>query len=178
MFRSSNNNQDRESTPLIPPSPASGDNKSTPSKYYFLNRGTATSSAEEKNNDDRGEVFEAAPEGTSEDEFAPRVLSTLVSSTICSACRTVFVQPMIIIIRTGCRTIAERAVVLLIRFLTHLPNYTHRFVIPHKRAPPHPNPAANAIISAREAVACWAGYLVEAARHLLLPTRPTVKSGH
>ena len=63
----------KESTTLLSPSNASGANSS---KYYFLNQAPSESM---NNAGDGGEVIETVPQGASEDEFAPRILSRQVS---------------------------------------------------------------------------------------------------
>ena len=66
---SNSNNINAEGTPLLAPSNASG-NGST--KYYFL------ASKHQPSRDE--EVTEGIPEGSTEDEFAPKQLPPLVSS--------------------------------------------------------------------------------------------------
>jgi hypothetical protein len=70
-------NNKGESAPLLP-SNARGDSSS--SKYYFLNKNLTEISY----NDHAGatEVIENVPVGTTEDEFAPRVLTAAVSKRV------------------------------------------------------------------------------------------------
>lgn len=69
-----------ESSPLILPSNASGNDSS--SKYYFLNKGGAGYQGGTTNavrDADGGNVVEGMPEGAREEEFAPRELGPRVS---------------------------------------------------------------------------------------------------
>ena len=72
-----------EQTPLVPPSNASGNGSS---KYYFLN-----STEGDPRSLDGGEEIETVPEGTTEEEFAPRVLSSNVRTFLYSRVNSVFV---------------------------------------------------------------------------------------
>jgi hypothetical protein len=76
MFRNNNNNNNSENSRLL--SPTSNDESSK--QWYFLNnRASSTATVDRE--------VEGLPEGTSEEEFAPRILEPLVSNTkACELC--------------------------------------------------------------------------------------------